>query len=108
MRSLYNLAERSVYKEFYSVRGGTHNDTFEVAGLDYYRRLRDFIYQHVQEGAIHPAAGDAASDLSGIAPAAVLHGSTSGSLDEEGYLMVDSEASPSVALPTMTKSFTVK
>jgi hypothetical protein len=108
MRSLYNLAERSVYKEFYSVRGGTHNDTFEVAGLDYSRRLRDFIYQHVPVGDIPPGGCAGGRSLRGVAPAAVLHGSASGSLDEEGYLMVDSEASPSVALPTMTKSFTVK
>lgn len=113
MRSLYNLAARSAYKEFYSVPGGTHNDTFEVAGLEYYRRLGEFLWRHVVgQGAT--AEGDAGSEreLEGIAPAAVLEGSGrgsgsgSGSVDEEGYLVVDKE--PSVALPTMTKNFQVK
>lgn len=43
MKSLYDLAIRSRMKDFYSVAGGTHNDTWEVAGAQYYRRLKAFI-----------------------------------------------------------------
>eukprot|EP00600_Ochromonadales_sp_CCMP1393_P003049 CAMPEP_0174988760 /NCGR_PEP_ID=MMETSP0004_2-20121128/20317_1 /TAXON_ID=420556 /ORGANISM="Ochromonas sp., Strain CCMP1393" /LENGTH=432 /DNA_ID=CAMNT_0016242037 /DNA_START=31 /DNA_END=1329 /DNA_ORIENTATION=+ len=45
MRELYELAAKCSFKEFYSVLGGTHNDTFELAGMEYYHRLRDFIKQ---------------------------------------------------------------
>ncbi len=37
MKRLFELAERSVGKVFYSVSGGTHNDTWEVAAEDYHR-----------------------------------------------------------------------
>jgi fermentation-respiration switch protein FrsA (DUF1100 family) len=42
MKQLYQLALQSVYKDFYNVSGGTHNDTWEVAGAEYYRRLKAF------------------------------------------------------------------
>lgn len=112
MRALYNLAARSTQKEFYSVAGGTHNDTFEVAGIDYYRKLRDFIRQHVEQASAAAAERDLAGGVE-VAPAAVLgdgDGSGSGSLasvDEDGYLMVEQDT-PSVALPTMTRTFQVR
>lgn len=108
MRALYNLAARCPHKEFYSVLGGTHNDTFEVAGAEYYRRLGAFIRQHVGRGGASGAAEASAVAEEAVAPAAVLQkSSSSGEVDEEGYLVVDNDE-PSVALPTMTKTFQVK
>jgi abhydrolase domain-containing protein 13 len=43
MKKLYDTALNSVYKEFFSVSGGGHNDSFIVAGIDYYKRLREFV-----------------------------------------------------------------
>lgn len=37
MKRLHELSLKSVGKEFYSVLSGTHNDTWEVAGAEYYR-----------------------------------------------------------------------
>ena len=37
MKKLYLLAEKSQNKEFYSVPFGTHNDTWEKAGMHYYQ-----------------------------------------------------------------------
>lgn len=37
MTTLHQAAVSSRFKDFYSVRGGTHNDTWEVAGLAYYK-----------------------------------------------------------------------
>lgn len=42
MKMLFDKARMSKHRDFYSVAGGTHNDTWEVAGLEYYRRLRNF------------------------------------------------------------------
>lgn len=39
MNKLFKLAENSQNKEFYSVSGGTHNDTWERAGKPYYQVL---------------------------------------------------------------------
>jgi hypothetical protein len=109
MRTLHNLAARCSKKEFYSVLGGTHNDTFEVAGLEYYRRLGAFVRQHVERrgGASGASADVRAAPEEAIAPAAVRRSTSSGEVDEEGYLVVDNDE-PSVALPTMTKSFQVR
>lgn len=43
MKALYESAVASRLREFFSVAGGTHNDTWEVAGMNYYTRLREFI-----------------------------------------------------------------
>lgn len=37
MKRLHELSLKSIGKEFYSVLSGTHNDTWEVAGAEYYR-----------------------------------------------------------------------
>ena len=36
MKELFDSALSSVYKDFYSVLHGTHNDTWEVGGAEYY------------------------------------------------------------------------
>lgn len=42
MKMLFEKAELSKHRDFFSVAGGTHNDTWEVAGLEYYHRLSAF------------------------------------------------------------------
>ena len=129
MRTLYNLAEKCTQREFYSVVRGTHNDTFEVAGAEYYRRLRAFMRQftkHREEATGTMSRADNQScmqqehgeteqveeeededdERKTVHPAAMRQSGSSGSVDEEGYLMVDKE--PSVSLPTMTTNFQVK
>lgn len=36
MKKLYELALKSTHREFYSVLGGGHNDSWEVSGAEYY------------------------------------------------------------------------
>jgi len=36
MRKLYDLAAKSTLRQFYSVLHGTHNDTWELGGEEYY------------------------------------------------------------------------
>jgi hypothetical protein len=42
MKDLFELAKQSSHREFYSVSGGQHNDTWEKAGLEYYLVRRFF------------------------------------------------------------------
>ena len=42
MKKLLDLAAKSCFKDFYSVSGGGHNDSFIKAGMEYYKRLRMF------------------------------------------------------------------
>lgn len=37
MHKLHELAKMSAFVDFYSVKGGTHNDSWEVPGVEYYR-----------------------------------------------------------------------
>lgn len=57
MKRLFELAVRSAGKVFYSVYGGTHNDTWEVAGEEYYR--------------VSPARGKPASSVTKLCPVSV-------------------------------------
>ena len=43
MKGLHERAKTSRFIDFFSVGGGTHNDTWEVAGVGYYLRMRQFI-----------------------------------------------------------------
>lgn len=36
MKALYDLAIQSLHKDFFTVLGGTHNDTWERGGERYY------------------------------------------------------------------------
>ncbi len=45
MKQLYEMATSSVFKDFYSVSGGTHNDSYIVAGARYYERLKAFLFR---------------------------------------------------------------
>jgi fermentation-respiration switch protein FrsA (DUF1100 family) len=37
MKGLFELALKSIHREFYTVFGGNHNDSWEVGGEEYYR-----------------------------------------------------------------------
>jgi hypothetical protein len=45
MKTLFDRATQSVNRQFFSVSGGGHNDTFMVAGVNYYERIREFLEQ---------------------------------------------------------------
>lgn len=113
MRTLYDNAVRCVHREQFSVLGGTHNDTFEVAGIEYYRRLAAFIEKFVQTEdwglqGLQGRAQEASIEESGAATVTTgLRSSSSGSVVEDGeYLLVEQE--PHVHLPTMNTHFQVK
>jgi fermentation-respiration switch protein FrsA (DUF1100 family) len=40
---LFNEAARSAWKECWIVPGGNHNTTYQVAGLEYFNKLRNFM-----------------------------------------------------------------
>ena len=114
MRTLHKLATQSAHREFFNVSGGTHNDTFEVAGIEYYRRLAAFVKEHVARAKGPSAASSSSVSGSGgreVAPEEVrsASGSPAGSSSttDDEYLFVDKD-SESVALPTMTTNFQVK
>lgn len=95
MVKLHQLANKSRLPVFFSVRGGTHNDTWERAGPLYYQRLRDFLVKAFGEF-------DTTSKMS--LP-------NSGSDDDfvkisELDVCVEEER-PSIALPTMDSNFRV-
>lgn len=43
MKQLFELATKSTHRDFFSVSGGMHNDSFIKAGLMYYEKLADFL-----------------------------------------------------------------
>ena len=45
MERLYVKASKSILREFYSIPGGTHNDSFIKAGARYYERLQEFLFK---------------------------------------------------------------
>eukprot|EP00607_Mallomonas_marina_P008257 CAMPEP_0182417158 /NCGR_PEP_ID=MMETSP1167-20130531/1550_1 /TAXON_ID=2988 /ORGANISM="Mallomonas Sp, Strain CCMP3275" /LENGTH=463 /DNA_ID=CAMNT_0024590499 /DNA_START=161 /DNA_END=1552 /DNA_ORIENTATION=- len=49
MTSLYHHATKTTLKDFYSVLGGTHNDTWEVGGMEYYKKISDFLKRVVEK-----------------------------------------------------------
>lgn len=113
MRILHENAVKCVHREQFSVLGGTHNDTFEVAGIEYYRRLAAFVHKYVQtedwglqgpQGQIQEAS---VAESGAATTTAGLRSSSSGSVVEDGeYLLVEQE--PHVHLPTMNTHFQVK
>lgn len=112
MRTLYNLAVRCTHREYFSVLGGTHNDTFEVAGLEYYHRLRAFVKEFVDRAARQMADADLPARAQRGGSSGSRSGSGSGGMSptEEEYLFVDKDSNEHehVALPTMTTHFQVK
>ncbi len=58
MKKLYDLATKSSFRDFYSILGGGHNDSFLKAGVTYYRRLRDFVSRPEVMGHRKPASAN--------------------------------------------------
>lgn len=50
MKSLFDNATNSVYKDLYTVNGGGHNDTWVKAREKWYERIREFIYNSKTTG----------------------------------------------------------
>jgi fermentation-respiration switch protein FrsA (DUF1100 family) len=50
MKKLHELAKLSEFKDFYTVYGGTHNDSWHVAGSAYYKRLKEFVENALGKG----------------------------------------------------------
>ena len=48
MDRLYNSAEESKHKDMFKVEDGSHKDTWEKAGDDYFERISDFMeYEYI-------------------------------------------------------------
>jgi pimeloyl-ACP methyl ester carboxylesterase len=86
MKELYDRATGAVFKDFYSVSGGTHNDSYIVAGLAYYDRLKDFLFRD--------------EITKGLCFAADNAGETGSKGEEQEF--------ERAAIPTMQKDFSVK
>eukprot|EP00824_Muranothrix_gubernata_P002965 TRINITY_DN13618_c0_g1_i1.p1 TRINITY_DN13618_c0_g1~~TRINITY_DN13618_c0_g1_i1.p1 ORF type:complete len:285 (-),score=35.48 TRINITY_DN13618_c0_g1_i1:44-898(-) len=43
MHSLWKLAHRSSLVEFFSIRNGTHNESWHIGGDEYYQRIHSFV-----------------------------------------------------------------
>lgn len=100
MKELFEHATQASFRDFYSVFGGSHNNTWEVAGADYYLRLRKFIYDHVMN------ATSAANFVD--TPKLNSDGTTKIQDEEEDYYVVDKDSTQTGALPTMGTNFMVK
>lgn len=98
MAKLHQLATKSRLSVFYSVKGGTHNDTWERAGSMYYERLKDFLTKAFESG-----------------PNAILRNGSpmSNSGSDEDFIKIsqkdilEDQDPPDVALPTMSTNFRV-
>jgi fermentation-respiration switch protein FrsA (DUF1100 family) len=51
MLRLYELVSKSTYKELYKIPEGMHNNCFEVAGKEYYKRMERFVRRFDAESA---------------------------------------------------------
>eukprot|EP01038_Epipyxis_sp_PR26KG_P012548 gene12548-16827_t len=52
MKKLYDAASNSIYKEFYSVSGGKHNDTWHRAGKDYYKTMKRYFDDYIRKNSL--------------------------------------------------------
>lgn len=50
MKRLFDSADKSVYKDLYIVSGGRHNDTWSMARGEWYKRVKEFIYNSKTTG----------------------------------------------------------
>jgi len=111
MKTLHELATKSLGKEFYSVLSGTHNDTWERDGSEYYKRLKAFIDNNKLCGE-SPIDNDTKNKTdvdTTISPVGNTERVESSDneedcLEDPDYLMVKKK----IALPTMDTNFQVK
>jgi len=116
MKRLHELAIKSLQKEFYSVLSGTHNDTWEVAGPEYYRRLKTFIDNNNLVGKSHGTqtvtektdktqnVEESVSPTGSSGKVEFAEENEEDCVEDPDYLMV----SKNISLPTMGKNFQVK
>eukprot|EP01039_Chlorochromonas_danica_P001424 gene1425-1549_t len=116
MRQLHKLAVKSQKADLYQVPNGHHNDTWEVAGVSYYKRLRAFIEENVLKSS-SPAEKEAEPASSSSEDVPVQEADSSGmeqnkqaeetevqvENEEEEYFIVNSQA-----IPTMGRDFQVR
>lgn len=100
MKKLFELALKAVHKDFYSVSGGTHNDTWEVAGVNYYQRMKTFVDKVASDSGLF--TNENSCDVKNNDSTASVGGKMA---DEEEYDFVSGEPN---LLPTMGKNFVVK
>lgn len=75
MLQLNDLANKSSYKEMYEIPEGMHNNCFEVAGKEYYKRMERFVRRFDAESSeidIRTSLASSSSDggSAGISPGA--------------------------------------
>lgn len=92
MKRLYDACTQSAHRDFFSVPGGTHNDTWARAGGKYYQRMRVFAEKVMT---LHTGRDEVASNGAQDA-------------DGNGEDNAGGRARKQVHLPTMTKRFGVK
>lgn len=99
MEKLHELAKSSVHAEFYSVTGGTHNDTWERGGAAYYKRLQAFADR------FRRATSKSVEATTEQAPEVESTKEPEVRFDEDDFYMVNAE---SIHIPTMTTNFSVQ
>lgn len=127
MRSLFNAAVHAAAKDFYLVADCGHNNAWDVAGLQYYKRLKEFLIksgvltsrEHVEPVAIvapsaplEPVAPTTVSPSGASEAQEPVHNSDETSLksvddSDEDYCKVsheDVQEGESVPIPSLTNS----
>lgn len=116
MKKLYELALKSVHREFFSVLGGGHNDSWEIAGAEYYIRMRQFVDQYIRKEATSDIVEKDDSIVNDrketqepitVAPIEVIQPSTDEEGDGDYFIVENSEGTTRPGIPTMNQNFVV-
>jgi len=100
MEALYKAASSSIFADFFSVSGGSHNDTWIKAGSSYYKRLKAFL------SSIQKKEGCNAEDKKDNDETCVGQSEKVTENDDVDDQQQRSTQLP--AIPTFTKKFTVQ
>mmetsp|Transcript_20747 Transcript_20747/g.22559 ORF Transcript_20747/g.22559 Transcript_20747/m.22559 type:complete len:398 (+) Transcript_20747:62-1255(+) len=116
MKKLYELALKSVHREFFSVLGGGHNDSWEIAGAEYYIRMRQFVDQYIRKEATSDIVEKDDSIVNDrketqepitVAPIEVIQPLTDEEGDGDYFIVENSEGTTRPGIPTMNQNFAV-
>jgi abhydrolase domain-containing protein 13 len=104
MKKLYDLAINSKFKDFYSILGGGHNDSFVKAGAKYYKRLREFVHNEFILGynKKYNNTDDNNGNGNGNSKANII------CTDDSDAEDADEELNEGKSLPTMNTNFSVQ
>lgn len=114
MKRLHQLAKSSIHKQFYVVIGGGHNDSWDVAGLEYYLNLKRFIDTHIaqltkadSEDENFPSQIDQEKSASSsyVSLTGDTFSASASEGEEDGYCLVKENE---VHIPTMTTNMNVR